>query len=114
MRHTHLNNPDAFLCDIYVVGFESYIFFSTIILYFQFKKCSNWSKGIKICSEYIFIHERNILQNDSILIEYSPTDRKKNLQIKYSTEKYTISMYKMVRKCGQNQDFTKFHSAPQN
>ena len=70
----------------------------------------------KISSEYIFIsvHERNILQNDSILIEYSPTDRKKNLQIKYSAEKYTIFMYKMIRKCGQNRDFIKFHSAPKN
>ena len=45
-------------------------------------------------------------------IEYSPTDRKKNLQMKYNIEKYTIFMYKMVRKCGQNRDFTEFHSAP--
>ena len=48
------------------------------------------------------------------VIEYTPTHRKKNLQIKYSTEKYTISMYKMVRKCGQNRDFTKVHSVPKN
>ena len=68
----------------------------------------------KISSEYIFIHEKHIFQNDSILIEYSPTDRKKNLQIKYSTEKYTSFMYKMVRKYGQNRDFTKFHSSPKN
>ena len=56
----------------------------------------------------------SIFQTDSILIEYSPTDRKKNLQIKYSTEKYIIFMYKLVRKCGQNRDFIKFHSAPKN
>ena len=68
----------------------------------------------KISSKYIFIHEKDIFQIDSILIEYSPTDRKKNLQMKYSTEKYTIFMYKMVRKCGQNRDFTEFHSAPKN
>ena len=68
----------------------------------------------KISSEYIFIHKRNILQNDSILIEYSPTDRKKNLQIKYSTKKYTIFMYKIVRKYGQNRDFNKFHYATKN
>ena len=73
-----------------------------------------YKKGSKTSSEYIFIHEKHIFQIDSILIEYSPTDRKKSLQIKYSTEKYTIFMYKMVRKCGQNRDFTKFHSARKN
>ena len=65
-----------------------------------------------ISSKYIFIHEKDIFQIDSILIEYSPTDRKKNLQIKYSTEKYTIFMYKMVRKCGQNRDFQNFILRP--
>ena len=49
-----------------------------------------YKKGSKISSKYIFIHEKDIFQIDSILIEYSPTDRKKNLQIKYSAEKYTI------------------------
>ena len=34
--------------------------------------------------------EKNMFQNNSILIEDSRTDRKKNLQIKYSTEKYII------------------------
>ena len=73
-----------------------------------------YKKGSKISSKYIFIHEKHIFQTDSILIEFSLTDRKKNLQIKYSTEKYSIFMYKMVRKCGQIRDFTKFHSAPKN
>ena len=61
MRHTHLNNPDAFLCDIYVVGFESYIFFSTVILYFQFNKYSNWlQKGIKKFLRNIFSYMKEI------------------------------------------------------
>ena len=58
------------------------------------------------------MYAKHIFQIASNSIEYSPTDAKKNPQIKYSTEKYTIFMYKMVRKCGQNRDFTKLRSAP--
>ena len=77
------------------------------------RKYSNWlQKWIKFFSKDTFIHAKHIFQMASNSIEYSPTDGKKNLQIKYSTEKYTIFMYKMVRKCGQNRDFTKFRSAP--
>ena len=57
------------------------------------------------------MHEKHIFQIASNSIEYSPTDGKKNLQIKYSTERYTIFMYKMARKCGQNREFIKFRSA---
>ena len=80
------------------------------------KTYSNWFQiGTKsFFSKYTFIHETHIFQIDSNSIEYSATDRKSYLQIKYSIGKYTVFMYKMIGKCGQNRDFTKFRSAPKN
>ena len=71
-----------------------------------------YKKGSNFFSKYTFIHAKHIFQMASNSIEYSPTDGQKNLQIKYGSEKYTIFMYKMVRKCGQKRDFTKLRSAP--
>ena len=54
-------------------------------------KYSNWlQKRIKISSKYIFKQEKQIFQFDSIVIKYSPTDRKNKLQMEYNIEKYTI------------------------